>query len=328
MSDAKKEFMNTEPDNLFPADATELGRLMLGMRAAFARGENVMEYARQTTGVLGNSPIPTLIAYDLQAGTYVAGARANPEARVLWCDQLADILNPYITKQSSILEVGCGEGTTLAGVLKRLSNTPKHALGFDISWSRCAHGIIWQKENVVSADLFVADLFEIPLDDSSIDVVYTSHSLEPNGGREEAAIKELMRVARRAVVLIEPLYELAGVEAQQRMMAHGYVRGLKKTAEKLGATVRDYRLLDYCGNPLNPSGLVLIEKPATALPESSDIQWRCPLTHSALFAHTLGFYSPETGVVYPVLAGIPLLRSSHAVVASSFELLNVKNLGY
>ena len=260
MLNAEKESMKTDPDNLLHSDVTELGRLMLGMRAAYARGKNAMEYARQEASSLGNSPVSTLIAYDLQAGAYIAGARANPQGRVRWCGQLAHILDPYITEQGSILEVGCGEATTLAGVLKHLSNTPKHAFGFDISWSRCAHGLTWLAENAASADLFVADLFEIPLEDSSVDVVYTSHSLEPNGGREEAAIKELMRVARRAVVLVEPVYELAGAEAQARMMKHGYVRGLKETAERLGATVRDYRLLDYCGNPLNPSGLVFIEK--------------------------------------------------------------------
>jgi len=146
-----------------------------------------LAYARQAAGVLGNSPVTTLIAYDLQAGTYVAGARANPEGRVRWCGQLSEILDPYITEQSSILEVGCGEATTLAGVLKYLNNAPKHALGFDISWSRCAEGLGWLSENEVSAKIFVADLFDIPLEDASVDVVYTSHSLEPNGGREEEA---------------------------------------------------------------------------------------------------------------------------------------------
>lgn len=308
-------------------DITELGRLMLGMRAAYARGENVMEYARQTASAFGNSPVSTLIAYDLQAGTYIAEARSNLEGRERWCGQLANILNPYITTQGSVLEVGCGEATTLAGVLKRLNNTPKHALGFDISWSRCAHGQTWLAENTASADLFVADIFEIPLENSSIDVVYTSHSLEPNGGREEAAIKELMRVARQAVVLVEPVYELANTESQARMRAHGYVRGLKETAEKLGAKVHDYRLLNYYGNPLNPSGLVLIDKSAMTSSESSGIRWRCPMTHTALVADTAGFYSHETGIVYPVLAGIPLLRSGHAVVASFFELLNIQKRG-
>jgi len=311
--------MNTDPDNLSHDEVTELGRLMIGMRAAYARGGNAMEYARQNSRALGNSPISTLIAYDLQAGTYIAGVKADPAAHARWCGQLAGILNPYVTRQSTILEVGCGEATTLAGVLGHLNNPPRNALGFDISWSRCAHGLSWLAENSVSAELFVADLFEIPLEDSSVDVVYTSHSLEPNGGREEAAIRELMRVARRAVVLVEPVYELAGSEAQARMREHGYVRGLKKTAEMLGAAVRDYRLLDYCGNQLNPSGLVLIEKATMASSESSDIQWRCPLTHSALVANATGFYSPDAGIVYPVLGGIPLLRSSHAVVASSFE---------
>ncbi len=326
MSNTPKELMNTNPDKLLPTDATELGRLMLGMRAAYARGENVMEYARHTASTLGNSPIATLVAYDLQAGTYIAGARANPEGRALWCEQLAGILNPYITKQSTVLEVGCGEATTLAGVLKRLANTPRKAFGFDISWSRCSHGVSWLVENSVMADLFVADIFEIPLADSSVDVVYTSHSLEPNGGLEEVAIKELMRVARCAVVLIEPMYELAGPEAQERMREHGYVRGLKQTAEVLGATVRDYRMLDYCGNPLNPSGLVLIEKLAVTC-DAPSIHWRCPLTYSPLVEHAMGYYSPGAGVVYPILGGIPLLRSSHAVVASSFGSINAQDLG-
>lgn len=318
MSGEQKEMMNTEGRDLLHSDVTELGRLIIGMRNAYALGENAMEYARQTTSAHANSPVFTLIAYDLQAGSYIAGAKANPEARIQWCGQLAKMLNPYITEASSILEVGSGEATTLAGVLKCLDHKPKHALGFDISWSRCAHGVTWLADNDISANLFVADLFEIPLDDSSIDVIYTSHSLEPNGGREKDALKELLRVARRAVVLIEPIYELANAEAQARMRAHGYVRGLREIAENLGASVCDYRLLDYYGNPLNPSGVILIEKPENTTFDNGDIQWRCPLTHSALTAHSAGFSSKETGLVYPVLGGIPLLRSTHAIVASSF----------
>lgn len=64
-------------------------------------------------------------------------------------------------------------------------------------------------------------------------------------------MRELLRIAKRAVVLIEPIFELASPEAQQRMSHHGYVRDLKKTAENLGVEVSEYRLLDYISNPLN-----------------------------------------------------------------------------
>jgi hypothetical protein len=252
--------MNAKSDNSLRSDPAELRHLILGMRAAYARGENAMEYARQAANTIGNSVIATLIAYDLQAGSYVAGACENPEGNSRWCSQLAEILDPLLNKQSSLLEVGCGEATTLAGVLQQLTNTPGHALGLDISWSRCTEGQGWLSEQKVSARLFVADLFDIPLEDASVDVVYTSHSIEPNGGRNEDVIRELTRVARRAVVLVEPIYELANPDAQARMRHHGYVRGLKETAERLGAKVNDYRLLDYRSNPLNPSGLILIEK--------------------------------------------------------------------
>jgi hypothetical protein len=308
--------MNAESDNTLRSNSDELRHLILGMRAAYARGENAMEYARQMAGTIGNnSVVATLIAYDLQAGSYVAGVRENPEANSRWCAQLAEILDPLLTNGGTLLEVGCGEATTLAGVVQRLTNTPSHALGLDISWSRCTEGQGWLAEKEVSARLFVADLFDIPLEDESVDVVYTSHSIEPNGGREEDAIRELMRVARRAVVLVEPIYELANENAQSRMRSHGYVRGLKETAERLGAKVNDYRLLDHISNPLNPSGLILIEK-SGVIQEGVAPAWLCPLTHTPMSDLGDVFVSESSGLVYPVLRGIPLLRAEHGVVAS------------
>jgi SAM-dependent methyltransferase len=299
----------------FRSDATELRRLILGMRAAYARGENAMEYARRETGSSVNTDVATLIAYDLQAGSYIDASRANPDGNALWCNQLADILDALVTAQSSILEVGCGEATTLAGVLQRLSHTPQYALGFDISWSRCAQGLSWLAEKAVHARMFVADLFEIPLEDESVDIVYTAHSIEPNGGREDAAIRELLRVVRQALVIIEPIYELARSEAQAHMRHYGYVRGLKNTADRLGAKVADYRLLDYTSNPLNPSGLILIVKDSSVRGGERP-NWRCPITHLPLREAEDVFVSDDSGLVYPVLRGIPLLRAEHGVVAS------------
>ena len=244
------------------SDVHELGHVIMGMRAAYARGENAMAWARTNSTGVGNSGVSTLVAYDLQAGSYVANARANPNYINKWCAQLAGLLQPYVGAGDRVLEVGVGEATTLAGVMKVVNCSEIEPFGFDVSWSRIKVAQEWASENSVDARLFVGDLFQIPLADNSIDVIYTSHSLEPNGGQEVAAIKELLRVARKAVVLVEPLYELAPEQAQKRMGEHGYVRGLKATVELLGAKVVEYGLLDICSNPLNPSGVVLMVKPA------------------------------------------------------------------
>lgn len=102
------------------------------MRGAYSRGKNAMQYARECVGSAGsvNLPLATLIAYDLQAGSYVTGARE--------------------------------------------------------------------------------------------------------------AVRECLRVARHAVVLGEPVYELASEAVEVRMRNDGYVRGLRAAAERLGAVIADF----------------------------------------------------------------------------------------
>ena len=69
--------------------------------------------------------------------------------------------------------------------------------------------------------------------DNAIDVVYTSHSIEPNGGREEEALLELYRIAKKYVVLLEPCYEKASSAARKRMEKHNYITNLFDTVNKL-----------------------------------------------------------------------------------------------
>jgi SAM-dependent methyltransferase len=302
----------------------QMAEVILGMREAYFQGGNAMEWCREYFRnskmiVEGNDILATLVAYDLQAGSYVSAARSDRERNRRWCSQLADLIAGVFAEGDSILEVGVGEATTLTGVLGELGSKTGQAFGFDVSWSRVDEGRKWLRENRQEASLFVADLLIIPMGDDSVDVVYSSHSLEPNRGREEEAVRECLRVARKAVVLVEPIYELASGKAQARMRHHGYVEGLRATAEHLGADVLDYRLLDYSPNPLNPSGVLCLKKTGISGSASRTHQaavWRCPITGAELKRADDVFYAAEVGMAYPVLKGIPMLRAEHAIVAS------------
>ena len=303
-------------------DVYQFQALIMGMRQAYARGDNAMAYARSqlvdtAERLDGNLVAATLIAYDLQAGSYTEYARANPEDKEKWCAQLSEQIRTVLPKGGTVLEVGVGEATTLAGVVKLLGTNITSAYGFDLSWSRVDEGRQWLMGSGQNANLFVGDLFKIPLIDSSIDVVYSSHSLEPNGGREEEAIAECLRVARKAVVLVEPAYELANSKARAHMENHGYVRGLRDAAEELGATVLKHSLLKHSTNPLNPSGVLILAKPQPTVSHSDNLSiWQCPLTGSPLNLNKDIFYAEEVGIAYPIMRGIPLLRPEHAVIAS------------
>jgi SAM-dependent methyltransferase len=300
------------------AAKNKLAHLIIGMKAAYERGENAMAWARNNLDS-SNCVMSTLIAYDLQAGTYVEDARRNSMFRKKWCEQLAELITPHISTGDRILEVGVGEATTLVGVINAIKIADISAYGFDLSWSRINVANNWVAENNLAATLFVGDLFNIPLEDNSVDLVYTSHSLEPNGGEEEKAIKELLRIARKAVVLVEPYYELATKKAQDRMLEHGYVRGLKETAERLGVIISDARLLNVFDNPLNPSGVITLMKPVSPDKRDTLIRWQDPLTGLPLNNRGDYFIADEVGIAYPVLKGIPCLRSEHAIVCSKLS---------
>lgn len=302
----------------------ELGRLIIEMRKVYFSGGNAMEYARTffKNESSYNEKVATLIAYDLQAGNYVNYAKKNPEQRKNWGLQIAEILNKELYENSSLLEIGVGEATTLSSITKYLPENIDVS-GFDISWSRIRVAKDWLKSQNIDAKLFVGDLFNIPLADDSIDVVYSSHSLEPNGGYEKEAITEALRVCRKSLILIEPIYELASEDAKKRMKHHGYVRDLKKVAQSLGAKVVEYRLLEHTANSLNPSGVIRIHKNGyePSLYQDSDkfeYDWSCPLTQTPLTEQSLVFNSKDCGIIYPIIDNIPLLKPENAIIASKY----------
>lgn len=183
----------------------------------YDKKHNIMQYLREIDGREDNTIEDILISYDFQSGSYIEGFAKNREFYNKYSLALAKQIES-LGRISSIIEVGVGEAITLGSLIKQMKNPPCNILGFDLSWSRLKFAQGFLKDfGIENVTLFTANLFEIPLLDNSIDLVYTSHSIEPNGGREEEALRELYRITKKYLVLLEPSYEFADTECRERM---------------------------------------------------------------------------------------------------------------
>lgn len=286
------------------------------LKALYREGVNITKVMREDRDMTANTTEIIEVAYDLQAGSYVAGMsddtmRTHKDAYgKAIAQRILSLCNP-----SSVLEAGVGEGTTMAVVMRNLGPEVR-GYGFDLSWSRVAHARKWlARQGIEHTTLCTGDLFHIPLADDSIDVVYTSHSIEPNGGREADAIRELVRVARRYVLLLEPGHEFASSEGQARMESHGYCRDLHGTARNLGCDVVCHERFPHVANPLNPTALTIIRK--SSIPAPANVPFSCPRYQTPLREIAGVLYSDEALVAYPIIDGIACLRIENGVLASA-----------
>ena len=95
------------------------------------------------------------------------------------------------TSNSSLLEVGAGEFTTLIPVAQLINDTSLEIHASELSWSRCRVGIDFAKSlGVKISSITSASVLELPYPDNCFDIVYTHCCLEELGGYEKEALKE------------------------------------------------------------------------------------------------------------------------------------------
>lgn len=306
--------MELDRDYSLLADATK----------AFNEGRNVIQELLRLQRSSEPSDVDIEIAYELQAGSYIAAAERDLERWLEYGSEIARFLDPLIQPNSSLLDCGTGEMTSLCSTLLQLENKPSKVLGIDISWSRLELGRHFANSRLPVAAFplpAVADIGDIPLPTSSVDVTMTVHALEPNGGREKTLLAELLRVSSRALVLFEPCFERASPEGKERMTFHRYVKGLEATLESLDAEITLVEEFRVSTNTLNPAWVIVATPPGPRRP-TSDIQpnffrFICPTTGEPLVREGDWMVGREFGLAYPILKDIPLLRKRHAVLARS-----------
>jgi len=278
----------------------------------YKNGGNVIQFIRELKNSKKNTLEDILISYDLQSGSYIQLLKEDPGLRDVYCELLAKEIND-LGSFDSILEVGVGEGVTINKLLEFCKF--EEIYGFDISLSRLLYAQSYlDKIKHTSINLFVSDLFQIALPDNSIDIVYTSHSIEPNGGKEKEAIEELFRVTKKYLILLEPAYDFANEEAKKRMENHGYAIDLFKRCQEGNYEIVKHELFGNSPNKMNPTGLTIIKK-TTANTEDNN-NYICPITKTSLAKNKNGYFAAASGLLYPVVDNIPCLLENNAILVT------------
>jgi uncharacterized protein YbaR (Trm112 family) len=289
---------------------------------AFKEGRNVMATLRELHGAFQNNDNGIEIAYDLQAGTYTKFVEDNRDYWLAYSNQLAGLMSEFLRPGDTTLDVGTGELTTLVGVARTGLAAAKF-YGCDISFSRIHAGRNFADRMLdtnlrATVEGFVGNLFHLPYLDASIDVVWTSHALEPNGGKEVEAIRELLRVARRYLVLFEPSYENNSEQGRLRMEQLGYIRDVPGAIARAGGRLIDSRRMEVTSNPLNPTWAYVCV-PATERAGPVGSIWACPASGLPMERRADCFFSRASRLAYPIIDGIPVLRREQAILASALD---------
>ena len=292
---------------------------IIELKACYQRGENISEKLRRDSGIHFNTPEFIEIAYDLQAGSYISYVRNDSGQSQRYASELAALLDLHMTGCRSLLDVGSGELTSISRVLMAMENPPEQTFACDISWSRIHTGQQFAADVMGDSSgcltTFVADMEQLPLATGAVDCVTSSHALEPNGNNLDALLKELVRVARKRLVLFEPCYEINSEDGKARMDRLGYIRGMEEALTRAGASLKAMIPLNNVANPLNPTVCFVAD-----VPEKKDVgitTFTVPGTDYPLMSSDGVMFSAETGYAFPVLRGIPVLRSNAAILASA-----------
>lgn len=133
-----------------------------------------------------------------------------------------------------VLEFGVGSGVNLLLLKKSLPGGNELKLsGFDYAVARLLTAkAAFSKHCIEYEDLFLANGLNLPLRDNSYDVVFSHYVVEQMKGFESQALDNMIRVARKGVVLFETAVYHPTIDQRIYMKHSGYSRDLPKIVRR------------------------------------------------------------------------------------------------
>ena len=289
------------------------------LRELYNRGVNITVELQNRLHSQENSLEAIRLAYDFQAGTYVEHYLSNKE----YCHKVSDIVSDKIKAcfpdAKSVLDVGCGELTGTMSLYKKLCNFD-YFYGCDLSLSRLFVGRKFLRDNDfedTKIRCYTGSMTHLPHPDNSIDLIISQHALEPNRGRELDILKELLRVARCGLLLMEPDYKNACSEQKRRMDKLGYVNRLEESFEQLGVGF-DISPMDIWDDVLNKASLFSVFKQNKTEVGAPPKDFIDPISKTALIKNSNYYFSIDQGLLYPIVKKIPVFDATNSVVCTKY----------
>ena len=276
--------------------------------------------------------------YDMAAGSYIADNYYRQKMRYSVVDggikKISSIENMQKIRMEmrqhlrgyefeNILEVGVGELTTIEDIYSEFG--PDLACyGVDLSLNRLVHGLEeYRQRHTRTPTVAKANALNLPFPDNSFDLVITRHTLEQMPTIYQRALSEILRVARRHVILFEPSFSLGSVSQKLKMLNNDYVRGISKHLEQTSnVSLCKPFLMENSANPLNHTACYKIEKLHSDSHNGSESQipFVCPETLVPLEKRDTYYFSNAGQRAYPIVCEVPVLDRAY-----SFKLTGSRN---
>ena len=251
------------------------------------------------------------MSYDIRSGSSIKNFSKRKNFFSIYIEEVANLISKNFPETETVLDCGAGELVTSNLISKKLKNLKKMYC-FDFSFKRLLDG----KNNLKKVSekktlsIFSADMFNIPLPDNSIDLVTTYQALEPNGYSEYKLIKELLRVSKKGLFLMEPDFENGSYAQKRRMKKLNYIKNLPGVIKKLGQKFKVIKMKNY-SNPLNKcSAYVVFKKISKKINQPNFVD---PINKNKLKENDNHLYDQVNGHLYFKFNSIPILIREKAL---------------
>ena len=298
---------------------SKISKIYIECKKAYLKNRNIQKFLQKKFR-LSKSEI-TNISYNIQTGSYINFFKTlSKKKKEKIYKPFFDAINKYFPGKKEILDFGCGELTNSYYFFKNINNVSKFYAN-DISLNRLLVGKKYLK-NISSAKeikkftIFCSSYKELPFLDNSIDLVISNHSLEPNNKYKDQILKELFRVSRKGLCLIEPHFEISGIKQKKRMKSFGYVSGLEKSLKRLNCNFFVIKKKFHLNND-NVSSIFIVKK-KKILKKTPSYFIDCQ-SKKKLILKKNHLYSKDNFRLYPSIYEVPVFSEHSQIFLPNFN---------